>query len=323
MWRCSSRALLEHLENFIGFGQHKEGFSGDPHINMELGELPHGSMDAGSLFNAQAASSIGGGRLALYPQPAPWQDYQDADGVRYRIFPGLAAQAWDQGRGLYRVLADPEVLQRHLSLAQLVIVFGMIPVLRVRNLFGLHGGCVVKDGLGILLTAESGGGKSSTVLSLARSGMTVVGDERIFTWQNAGGDYMAASLSPVIKVAESSLQSLHDAYSPGSPLGEYAGDLYFRLDRAGFDLANQCSLGAVCSLAISNQTGTKWRPVSPSSILSSLFPVTMPVSDQKAAQATFSHLMEMLNRLPCFRIDLGADPSGIKQAICQIAQKAG
>ena len=85
-----------------------------------------------SEFMKTPGEQCGQGLLALSPGPVPWQDYEDNNGVHYRIFPGLAAQIWDHQTGRYRVAVRTETLERHLSFSQYLLVFGLIALLCFR-----------------------------------------------------------------------------------------------------------------------------------------------------------------------------------------------
>jgi hypothetical protein len=320
-WHSSSQDVAAQVERFISFEPGPASPPGQGHLTVEITDMP-GERIRASEFLKTPGEPLGQGLLSLSPGPVPWQDYKDGSGVHYRIFPGLAAQIWDHPAGRYRVAVRTETLERHLGFSQYLLVFGLIALLRYRDVFGLHAGCVQVDGKGILLSAESGGGKSSTVLSLARAGVPVIGDERIFTrLAEEGGGYLAASPSPVIKVSQDSLHDLHKGYKPPISLGVYAKDLFLRLDRCGFRLVDETGLHAVCALSFSKHGAAGWNTASPSQMLPSLFPVTLPLMNQKATRATFNHLMPLLGSLACFQVELGRDAAELKEVFAQIARR--
>ncbi|MBV9303389.1 MAG: aldolase [Acidobacteriaceae bacterium] len=81
-----------------------------------------------------------------------------------------------------------EATVSHLEFFRYTFLEGLVSCLvENRYLVAIHAACVVKDGHGILLTADSGTGKSSLAYACARRGWTYVSDDASSIVRNAAG----------------------------------------------------------------------------------------------------------------------------------------
>ena len=68
-----------------------------------------------------------------------------------------------------------------------LFLYSLLFLLRYRDLYGLHGAGVVRDGVGYLLVAASDGGKSTLAFSLVRQGWSYLSDDSLLLSRQSDG----------------------------------------------------------------------------------------------------------------------------------------
>ena len=82
--------------------------------------------------------------------------------------------------GIMELVPDSAVVGRPpFALANLIIVYGLLTMLRWRGLFALHAAAVTPDDRGCLLVGESGTGKSTMTLRLLQEGWSYLSDDSV------------------------------------------------------------------------------------------------------------------------------------------------
>jgi hypothetical protein len=289
-------------------------------ITLDFHLAPQSELDrilpiAPSAVPAQGTGLLLDGRL--YAEST----HHGQDGSWWREYEGLGRQFWDLRRDHYSAVFIPEAFWEHFPLRYLYLVIALSLFLRSRQVMPVHAGCVVVDGKGILLSAASGGGKSTTSLMLAQMDHPLLSDERIFLWTPEAGRYQASSLSDVVKLDQKALDGFVRSLKAQKALCRHGGDLYFKLSRCGLAFSAQAPVSALCSLEICGQSETTWEPMPPVQAVPGLFPVTMPIGFSGQTKAVFAFLMDMLKTIPCFKVRVGSDAESVASSVRDLASR--
>lgn len=262
-----------------------------------------------------------GSGLILGERIYPESRWEGPGRVWWRQYNGLGRQFWDLDRLAYRAVFTPQAFGEHLPLRYLYAVIALSTFFRAQGLVPVHAGCVVLGGRGLLLSAESGGGKSTTSLVLAQSGHPLLTDERIFLRAVGTGRFQAATLSDVVKVSRSTMERFVPKLKASEALCEHSGDLYFKLSCCGLSFQAQTPVAAMCSLKKTGQEETRWAPMPKARAVIGLFPVTMPLEKPTETRLVFEFLMDLLKAVPCYEVGLGTNPARMVRAFEDLAAR--
>jgi hypothetical protein len=88
------------------------------------------------------------------------------------------------GAGLAEAAVPPDLLtsrpdRRHSALLSYMVALSLAILLRTHGWFPLHAAGLTREGRGVLLTADSGHGKTTTALSLVRKGWGYLSDDTV------------------------------------------------------------------------------------------------------------------------------------------------
>lgn len=262
-------------------------------------------------YKITAWDSVGSG----LPMSAPWRD------ERYIYQPDNNAQrtmevdfrgAYLQGEQTIRLydskhkqaylwMHDASVLPQWVKGAPFRALFHWFLVERGVQL--VHGAVVGSGGVGVLLTARGGSGKSTTALSALRAGMEYVGD-----------DYVGVDVTGNAVYAHSLYQSLKiicgAAYTdefviPGIEVSQSNEEkALVMVDRiAPSQIRQVLRLSAVCIPRITSGP-TRMVPARASEAFLALAPTTLFQLPLASAQS-WGLLRQITERLPCYILELG------------------
>ena len=189
------------------------------------------------------------------------------------------------------------------------------------GIYSIHAACVEIDGSGLVFIGDSGSGKSSSAFALMERGFPVLSDERILLGLRDGG-YRAASLSDVVKVAESAVRRFFPLFREKRAFYKSDEDLYYRMRDCGFDHLSEADVDGLCVLHQTGERESSWKKISPSGAVKHLFPVTINCDIPKLAKEKFFFLTDFLKTVPCFRIEFGTDMDDFTRIVREIAREA-
>ena len=236
-----------------------------------------------------------GSHLLYQRGPAPTVQTFDAAHQRalFWISDACELPAWDRCKPLLQAL--------HWSLAR-----GSWQPIHAGAVCGAHGG--------VLLGGKGGVGKSTTALACLRAG-----------WRYAGDDYVLVNTRPEPRVDNifNSARLWDDMLcrfpelqrtltNPNAGPEEKAdlrlADCVPRQDLVGFPLR------AILLPNITGASGSATRPASPAQAMIALAPTTLLMLYADLSRV-FQRIVELVNALPAFRLDLGTDIDRIPVAI--------
>jgi hypothetical protein len=194
--------------------------------------------------------------------------------------------------------------------------------LRDQRVDAVHAGLVATDGRGILVAGESGSGKSSTVLSCLLHGFDVVSDDHVALEARADGAWIGHGLHGSAHVHPEDLCRF-------PPLAGHA----IRGCRPGEDkvlipLSEACPgrlrpSAGIDLLVLPRVTGAIRPTISPASksqALLRLAPSSLWMV-RHARGAGLDSLAGLVERVPCYWLDLGGDAGAIAAGLRELVRK--
>ena len=173
----------------------------------------------------------------------------------------------------------------------------------------LHAGAVATADGAVALAGSSGSGKSTTTLTALAAGLGFLGDDacmvRFDPSPTAYPVFGLAKLEPDAFARLTAVQHLAIEIEPGqNVLNPAAG------------LVRSAPLKSVALLEISGQTRTIVEPISSGQALRALVEGSL----QEGGGTTLAGLRRLVTDVPCRRLRLGTDPSGVIAAVQRLAQ---
>lgn len=196
----------------------------------------------------------------------------------------------------------------------LLILKPLMDYLRLFEYYRFHAGCVEVKGHSILLSGESGGGKSTATFALMEKGYPVLSDEMPLL-RFESGRYDAVSISDTIKICEDSRQRFFKNYSSDLALEAWRKEWYMQLRDHREPVEKMDDIQHLFVLKKTGKKETKITSMHPAAAVSSLFPVTIKLGRGKESEAVFRFVMEFLNAVSCYEVAFGTDMDQFVQAI--------
>ena len=181
-------------------------------------------------------------------------------------------------------------------------------LLKRRGLYTVHATALEKDGRGILIPGYSGRGKTTTFVSLLRSGYRYLSDDHPLIRDN--GTYVEALSFPMkIDVTEPTIQFFPELRNaPEGMLRRSLRKRYFYAEEM-----YQASVGARCKPAmilfphVVDSPHSCLEPLPKGRALELLMPQGLLVYDQVVARREFQTLAKMVQQTDCYRLHFGRD----------------
>lgn len=218
-------------------------------------------------------------------------------------------------------LVRPQMM--HASLIEYLFHLALIELLRRRGLYTIHATALEKHGQGILIPGNSGRGKTTSFISLLRSGYRYLSDDHPL-FRDAG-DHVELLPFPIkINVTEDTIRffpELRDApddlLHPGFPKRAfYAEDLY------------PTSMGGCCRPAlvlfphVVDAPHSHLELLPKSRALEMLLPQALLVYDPEIAKREFQVLVKIIQQVTCYRVHFGRDMLDLPKLITPLLEQA-
>lgn len=176
-----------------------------------------------------------------------------------------------------------------------------------RGVHVLHAGLVARDGRGLLLGGPGGSGKSTTALGCALAGFDLLGDDAVGTeW--TGDGYRGHSCYSAVRFDEGTLQrlpALADHHRAPVVPADRGKHLAYVADIMGRRPDPTVSLEAIVMPVVVGSGPSALVPARRSATLRRLAPSTL-LRGLGSGKAGMAHLGELVRRLPCYELQLGA-----------------
>lgn len=196
----------------------------------------------------------------------------------------------------------------------------LVPLLRdilaARNKLLLHAAAVrCPNGCGILILADSGGGKTTTALSMLRQGSAFLADDLVVL-QAAGEEVQVTGFPELLNLTEQTVRffpEIQEHFDLTSKMN--ASQKKMISAQAVYGNANMvdtCRLDAIFFVRIESE-GPQTRPANPGQALGKLLRGHTFAQSQQVPRTSVSNFFSILDRIPAFELHTGPDPVNLGQ----------
>lgn len=270
-----------------------------PDVHFEYRAVPAGCR--------QLVVPPAGRSRVVYEPAAGTVRYYDATDQLYIDDGDRIRALCDLGTGQVRVsVCRPQPADAWL-LSHPIITLPLIELLKRRGCYSLHSAGLSLGGRGLLLPAASGSGKSTLALALLRAGFDFLGDDMMFLTPDGDGLRVLAFPDEIDVTDETArfFPELHDVaqgpLSPGWPKRPLRVE-----DRYEAATVMTCRPSALVFPRISGTRTSVLSPMPRDDALLAIVPNVL-LTQARAAQAHLDVLAQIVQTIPCYRLDTGRD----------------
>ncbi len=217
-------------------------------------------------------------------------------------------------------LIQPETL--HSNLIEYLFHLVLVELLRHQGLYTIHAAALEKHGRGVLIPGNSGSGKTTTFISLLRSGYRYLSDDHPLI-RDVGTHVEILPFPIKINVTETTsmffpelLHSRHPVLQSGSPKRSFhAEDLYLT------SVGDSCQLALVLFPHVVDAARSQVELLSKSRALEALLPHSLLVYHPEVARREFQVLGKLVQQADCYRLHFGRDVLDLPQLITPLLEQ--
>lgn len=275
------------------------------------------------VFSPSARQLASGTGAAIGDRPEtglPYKVIQDGDCLIADFFDiGVLVMDGAGGRAS-GYLIEPETMPA--NLIEYLFHLALIELLRRRGLYSIHATALEKHGHGVLIPGNSGRGKTTSFISLLRSGYRYLSDDHPLI-REAGTHVELLPFPIKINVTEATtafFPELRNAPArvlhPGLPKRSFqAEDLY------------PTSVGDACRPAIMllphvvDMPHSWLEPLPKSRALEAILPQALLVYDPEIARRQFQTLARLVQQVDCYRLHFGRDILELPKLITPLLER--
>ncbi|MCC6140671.1 MAG: hypothetical protein IT389_08650 [Nitrospira sp.] len=232
---------------------------------------------------------------------------------------GVLAIDGAQGRADGYVI-NPERLPS--NLIEYLFHLALIELLRRRDLYTIHATALEYNGRGVLIPGNSGRGKTTSFISLLRSGYRYLSDDHPLL-QDSGAQVEVLPFPIKINVTDATVQFFPELKSaseqvlhPGVPKRFfYAEDLYQTA------VGERCRPALVLFPHVVDSPKSHLELLPKSRALEALLPQALLVYDQEVARREFKVLAKLVQQVDCYRLHFGRDILDLPKLITPLLEK--
>lgn len=217
-------------------------------------------------------------------------------------------------------LIQPQMM--HESLIEYLFHLALIELLRRRGLYTIHATALEKHGRGILIPGNSGRGKTTSFISLLRSGYRYLSDDHPLI-RDAGTHVDLLPFPIKVNVTEDTVAffpELREApdhlLHPGFPKRAfYAEELY------STSMGGCCRPAMVLFPHVIDAPHSHLEPLPKSRALETLLPQALLVYDPDVARREFQVLAKVVQQVDCYRLHFGRDILDLPKLITPLLEQ--
>jgi hypothetical protein len=196
-----------------------------------------------------------------------------------------------------------------------------------RGLQMVHAAAVGEGDDGVLLAGRGGSGKSTTALACLGAGLRYAGDDYGLLAEGAGGEVMVHSLYSTGKLQADSIARLSFLRERGDWIGNpdrlpAEKAVFFWAERFPQRIARQLTVRALVLPQVVGAGAPRLVPISGAAGLAALAPSTL-LQLPHAAGVALAMLGRVCRRLPCYRLELGADVERAPEVLAGLVRRRG
>lgn len=209
------------------------------------------------------------------------------------------------------------------NLIEYMFHLALIELLRRRGLYTIHATALEYNGRAILIPGNSGRGKTTSFISLLRSGYRYLSDDHPLL-QDSGTHVEVLPFPIKINVTDATVQffpelraASEQVLHPGMPKRFfYAEDLYPTA------VGERCQPAVVLFPHVVDAPKSHLELLPKSRALEALLPQALLVYDQEVARREFKVLANLVQQVDCYRLHFGRDILDLPKLITPLLEKA-
>lgn len=211
---------------------------------------------------------------------------------------------WLAGNPAVHVYTHASPLRELLSLA--VRPFGLV---------GLHAAAIGSADGGALLAGAGGAGKSTTAMTCALAGMSLVGED--FCLVQTSPTPVAHGLYNSVKLLPDAIARLHLPAAADADVWVDGKRLYFLHRTPTIKLADRIAINTVLVLRVTAAPNSRLVPVARIEAVNALAPTSVRLMGlpANAAPAVFHTAAEVVRHVRCYRLELGSNTGNIPDLV--------
>ncbi|MEK9139903.1 MAG: hypothetical protein AAB308_02510, partial [Nitrospirota bacterium] len=208
------------------------------------------------------------------------------------------------------------------SLIEYLFHLALIELLRRQGLYTIHATALEKNGRGILIPGNSGRGKTTSFISLLRSGYRYLSDDHPLL-RDAGTHVDLLPFPIKVNVTEDTVaffpelrEAPDDLLHPGFPKRAfYAEQLY------PTSIGECCRPTIVLFPHVIDASHSHLEPLPKSRALEMLLPQALLVYDAEVARREFQALVKVVQQVECYRLHFGRDILDLPNLITPLLER--
>lgn len=219
-------------------------------------------------------------------------------------------------------LVRPEAM--HADILDSYVHFMLTELLRHHGLFTMHATSLEKNGLGVLIPGFSGRGKTTTFLSLLRSGYRYLSDDHPML-RDTGGEIELLSFPMKVDVTDHTISffpELREAASGALHPGPRKQFFYVEDVYAQAAIGTRCKPAIILFPHVVDSERSSLEPMSRSQVMQNLLPQGLVAYDRDVAQRQFHVLAKLASQVDCYRLHFGRDVLGLPALIDPLLEAA-
>ena len=233
----------------------------------------------------------------------------------------LTAMNRDQNRTV-GIVRDPA--RWPLEHYQQAIFISLYQHLQLRGLYLIHASAIGRNGQAILFSARSGAGKTTTMLTCVQAGFQFYSDDATLLRQTGDGQIEVVSLLGCINVTEKTLEWFPELAPHTSEATSRTGKRLVMIhDTSPQHVAANGIVQAIIAPEVTTQAHASIAPISKMSLFGELLPFSLDLHDTNAAKSHLEFLAKVLERVPCYRLNLGSTRNDLPNLLEQVLVRQG
>ncbi|MFO0774044.1 MAG: hypothetical protein U0172_05195 [Nitrospiraceae bacterium] len=212
-------------------------------------------------------------------------------------------------------IVRPEAM--HVGILESYVHFMLMELLRCRGLYSMHATALEKNGWGVLIPGYSGRGKTTSFLSLLRSGYKYLSDDHPLLRMN-NGRVELCSFPLKVDVTENTINFFPELRNASSTvLHQGPQKRYFWVEDiySGVAIGERCRPAVVLFPNVVDADRSWLEPLSKTRVLEELLPQGLVVYDKVVARKQFQVLAALASQVECYRLHFGRDRERLPELI--------
>lgn len=220
-------------------------------------------------------------------------------------------------------LIKPQTMQE--SLIEYLVHLALIELLRRRGLYTIHATALEKNGRGVLIPGNSGRGKTTSFISLLRSGYRYLSDDHPLIRET--GDHIELLPFPIkINVTKETIAFFPELRNASEDVlqlqpgfhkrGFYAEELYRT------EIGGCCRPALILFPQVVDAAQSHLERLPKSRALQLVLPQALLVYDQDVARREFQVLAKLVQQADCYRLHFGRDILDLPKLITPLLEQA-